>query len=805
MKNSELRIRKTNRTVISVMILAGTAVFLAAVLAVFSCGGGKKTNPDLDPGSFDLALWKNPPAQFRPCFRWWWPGGSVSEDELRRELKLFRDQGFGCVEIQPFAYGLTPADLISDPEIKTVGNDSFFKKVRAACRIARELGLTVDLTFGSGWSSGGPFIREGRERQLLISSQEVSGPVVYSGPVPPVKKPKYQGVLELMTNAMAPFTGEAELVAVTAARVAGPSQAPVEIGEMRDLSNFLSGSQLSWSVPAGDWIIFAFYENGTGQLVMNPAYPGALTEALILDHLDRRGLEEMIAGFGEPLVAHLEDYFGNTLQSVFVDSFELVGELPWTAGFPDSFAASAGYNLRPYLPLLFREYGEAKWLEAAGPSSNLYSADAVGERVREDYEKVRGDLFRDGFILPFLEWAHTHGLQVRLQNHGGFEDFLEGYGLVDIPESEGLYAGGSYDFLKLASSAAHTSGKRYASSETFVAMVKDPQGLTRDDFYLLAGRALSAGINKIIHHGFPYLYYRQNGSRWYPFDGAYAPALGMSSTFSSFSDETHPVWPDFPGLNAYIARLAYAFSRGESRSEIAWLFPERVFPDLVATGDQGFFAGQGDSPVTNALKTAGLTYDRVNRGSLAGAAAVNGRLQIGAADYSGLLITDLQTASPELLETVEAVARAGITVVVLGGLPQRAPGFGPAASGGDQEVAEISQRLAGEVIGAAAADELGKIFYAAGVSSPIQTAEGKIPFLLNRRVLREGEMLLLFNEGTQDLAENIRLGITGRKATIFNPQSGETVGGSTEKDSSGRFLLEIRIPSRRAVVIWIEK
>ncbi len=234
------------------------------------------------------------------------------------------------------------------------------------------------------------------------------------------------------------------------------------------------------------------------------------------------------------------------------------------------------------------------------------------------------------------------------------------------------------------------------------------------------------------------------------------------------------------------------------------MFPERVFPDLVAASDQGFSAGQGDSPVTAALKTAGLTYDRVNRGSLTGAAAVNGRLQIGAADYSGLLITDLQTASPELLEAVEAVARAGITVVVLGGLPQRAPGFGPAASG-DQEVAEISQRLAGEVIGAAAADELGKVFYAAGVSSPIQTADGKIPFLLNRRVLREGEMFLLFNEGAQDLAENIRLGITGRKVTIFNPQSGETVGGATEKDSSGSFLLEIRIPSRRAVVIWIEK
>ncbi|MCX5859092.1 MAG: glycosyl hydrolase [Proteobacteria bacterium] len=799
MKRIYFWFRKNRWTVIPGMAMVGVAV-----LAVFSCGEGKKINTDSDPDIFDLALWKNPPAQFRPCFRWWWPGGSVSEDELRRELKLFRDQGFGCVEIQPFAYGLTPVDLASDPEIKTVGSDSFFRKVGAACRIARELGLTVDLTFGSSWPSGGPFIREGRERQLLISSRDLSGPVFYTGPVPPVIKPKYQGVLELMMNAMAPFTGEAELVAVAAARVVDPGRVPVEIGEMMDLSGSLSGSQLSWSVPAGDWILFAFYENGTGQLVINPAYPETLTEALILDHLDRRGLEEMITGFGEPLVAHLEDYLGNTLQSVFVDSFELVGELPWTAGFLDIFATRIGYDLRPYLPLLFREYGEVKWLEAAGPSSNLYSAGAVGERVREDYEKARGELFRDRFVLPFLEWAHAHNLQVRLQNHGGFEDFLEGYELVDIPESEGLYAGGSYDFLKLASSAAHTAGKRYASSETFVAMVQDSRGLTRDDFYLLAGRALSAGINKIIHHGFPYLYHRRDGSRWFPFDGAYAPTLGMSSTFSSCSDETHPVWTDFPGLNAYIARLAYAFSRGKPRSEIAWLYPERAFPDLIATSSQGFSAGQGDSPVTAALKVAGLTYDRVNRDRLTGAVTANGRLKIGAAEYSGLLVTDLKTASPELLETMEAVSRAGIPVVVLGGLPARAPGWGNHEAC-DHEVAVIAGRLAEEVTEVAAPDELGGVFSSAGVSSPVLTAEGRLPFLLNRRVLREGEILLLFNESNQDLAENITLAIPGRKASILDPQSGEKAGEHTEKDSLGHFSFQIRIPSRRAVVIWVEK
>jgi hypothetical protein len=279
----------------------------------------------------------------------------------------------------------------------------------------------------------------------------------------------------------------------------------------------------------------------------------------------------------------------------------------------------------------------------------------------------------------------------------------------------------------------------------------------------------------------------------------------MSSTFTSASDETHPVWPDFPEINGYISRLSYAFSRGEPCSEIAWLFPDRVFPDeMVISGYQGFSAGQGDSPVTTALKAAGLTYDRVNRAGLTGATAAAGRLKIGAADYSGLLVTDLEAASPELLEAMETVSRAGIPVVVLGGLPARAPGWGD-HDARDQEVAVIAARLAGEVTEAASPDGLGKVFAAAGVSSPVLTADGEIPFLISRRVFDDGELFLFFNETDQDMSPDIKLKVDGRIARVLDPEDGKAVGGPVEKDSIGCFPMSLLIPSRRAVVVRIEK
>ena len=48
------------------------------------------------------------------------------------------------------------------------------------------------------------------------------------------------------------------------------------------------------------------------------------------------------------------------------------------------------------------------------------------------------------FIEGIRQWANTRGLALRLQAHGGYGDYLDTYALADIPESEGLFAGGSF-------------------------------------------------------------------------------------------------------------------------------------------------------------------------------------------------------------------------------------------------------------------------------------------------------------------------------------------------------------------------
>jgi hypothetical protein len=101
---------------------------------------------------FSLELFANPPAEFGPQTRWWWPGGAVDDATLLEQLGTFADVGYGAVEIQPFMSGVTKADVQEDTRIRTVGDAAFLERLHTAACAAHELGLEWDLTFGSGWS-----------------------------------------------------------------------------------------------------------------------------------------------------------------------------------------------------------------------------------------------------------------------------------------------------------------------------------------------------------------------------------------------------------------------------------------------------------------------------------------------------------------------------------------------------------------------------------------------------------------------------------------------------------------------------
>lgn len=457
---------------------------------------------DLD---WNWSLWSNPPRALHPYIRWWWPGNAVQSPELRRELRSMHQAGFGGVEVQTLTIGLSQQHLAAQQQsIYGVGTPEYFDHLKVVFQLAQELDMAVDLTLGSGWSSGGPFIDEFPEQQLLRASIDVTGPAHVQSELPLPGEPWYATPSNwIIDNTVGEFDENLRLQAVVAARL-DTSTRPPTLTDLSDISESVREGSLSWQVPQGTYRIFAFYQNATAHNAVASAYPDALVNSPVLDHLDPGGIGEYVEDLGKPWLSALAPYQPGAF---FVDSFELLGELPWSAKFAQRFQAMHGYEIGPYLPLLFQRLGESKYVNVVIPPTFAYQAPAdMHRRVREDYELTRQQLFREAFLQPLHAWTQGEGIALRLQAHGGYGDYLDSYQLADVPESEGLFAGGSYDFLKLASSAGHVAGRRVISSESFITMTTDFNSLDIEDYYLLAGNAFAAGINRIIYHGYAYHY-----------------------------------------------------------------------------------------------------------------------------------------------------------------------------------------------------------------------------------------------------------------------------------------------------------
>ena len=118
--------------------------------------------------------------------------------------------------------------------------------------------------------------------------------------------------------------------------------------------------RVEWSAPPGKWRLFVFYTNSTEHFVMGGAFPGAEADARVVDHLSRRGADALLEGYAAPVVDALQ---AGEVRDVFVDSFEPLGELPFTRALLEAFEARAGYAATPYLPFLFRKGGESKYAD----------------------------------------------------------------------------------------------------------------------------------------------------------------------------------------------------------------------------------------------------------------------------------------------------------------------------------------------------------------------------------------------------------------------------------------------------------
>ena len=124
-----------------------TTVF--AVLAAGICTGATHA---ADGAEF---AWPEPTREMKPWVYNWWMGSAVDENGLEFQSRELADKGFGGFHVIPI-YGAKGYEAKWKEYLSPEWMDAF----ALAKRIGERHGLGIDLTSGSGWCFGGPWLKK---------------------------------------------------------------------------------------------------------------------------------------------------------------------------------------------------------------------------------------------------------------------------------------------------------------------------------------------------------------------------------------------------------------------------------------------------------------------------------------------------------------------------------------------------------------------------------------------------------------------------------------------------------------------
>lgn len=444
-----------------------------------------------------------PTQEAKPGVRWWWMGSAVDKENLKWNLDEYAKAGIGAVEITPL-YGVQGNDKNDIPYL----SPKWMEMLKFVEEENKKVGIETDMATGTGWPFGGPW----------VPINEAACKAVFVDTIVDVK----QKLMEIEFNVPQKERDFAKLKVIKAY--------PVE-GQNRKKR------------------VIALYESRTRQKVKRAA-PGG--EGYVIDHFDSTAVANYLAHIDSAFVANQTPY----PHTFFNDSYEVYGA-NWTPNLLTEFEKMHGYKLQDKFP-------------------EFLDGDAV---VVSDYRETLGDMLLHNFTEQWTKWANKRGAITRNQAHGSPANLIDCYAAVDIPEIEGF---GLTDFgikglrkdpgktrpnfsdlsmLKYAPSAAHITGKKYTSSETFTWLTehfRTSLSQMKPDMDLM----FCAGVNHMFFHGTAYSPKNDPWPGW-----KFYASVDMSPTNS--------IWRDAPELMKYITNCQTYLQWGQPDNDFLVYLPVR--------------------------------------------------------------------------------------------------------------------------------------------------------------------------------------------------------------------------------------
>ncbi len=478
----------------------------------------------------------------------------------------------------------------------------------------------------------------------------------------------------------------------------------------------------------------------------------------------------------EDMWKEFKDYFGNTVESIWVDepSYDLEC-LPWSPDMRDIFIKRYGYDLFDKAHLLFDD-GEGF------------------RKVRYDYWTMVEDRLAECYFSMIRKWCNENNL--KFSGHLMMEDTLRSqisracatmpyYKYFDIPGTDKLCAEMNWRFDEIkpqgsyitrmdmdittpiqCCSAARQNGQEHILTEMY--------GVTGNNFNFrdmkhMFDHFAAFGINHRSVHGIFYSLHGR-GKRAYPVStNYYQPYFDKYNTVTEYTARTswfisqgapcRDVLVIHPLENAFMYYKGYKDRRAAAKPELA-LLDDRFYDTLHS-----------------------FTYDKVefdlgDEMSIRDSASTkNGIFTLGKMSYNTIVLPYLESLRKTTADLLEKFAKDGGKIVILGKAPTLIDG----------DTSDIAERIAAlpNVAFCERPQDATEILYH-DVSFRFDFEDNGAPVVMNHRRDDAGkDWFFLVND---DCSRKIKGSICfadNRKYTLYNAENGETTELSANRCGEG--------------------
>jgi hypothetical protein len=640
----------------------------------------------------------NPPANAKPGVYWYFMDGNMTAGSITKDLEAMKKAGIGNLIFLEVNVGIPRGnvDFLSE---------EWQELFKHAVKESERLGIEITLGIGPGWTgSGGPWVPVKQSMQHLVSSavtvsggdhQKIILPVpapmkpyfgegaftpelkkqwddfyedvaVLANPTPSIGK-KIADINEKALYYRAPYSsvkGVKQFLSSLPVYEQLPTEAIIPKNKIIDLTDKLqTDGTLNWTPPPGNWTIVRFCSRNNGAITRPAPVPGLGFES---DKFDTVALN-----------AHLDNYVGKLLRKtgrpngklagglkrLHMDSWEM-GAQNWTPHFRAEFIKRRGYDPLPFYPVY---------------AGNIVESLEISERFLWDLRQTSQELVLEYHAGAVKKYGHKNnlGLSIEPYDMNPTAD-LELGNIADVPMAEfwskGYGFNSSFSCFE-ATSIAHVNGKSLVPAEAFTAQDNEGWKQYPGAMKNQGDWAFATGINRFVFHTF------QNQ--------VLADSLRPGMTMGPYGvhwDRNQTWWPMVGTYHQYVSRCSYLLQQGNTVADVLYLTPEGS-PHVFRPP---FSAIDGDAVIPD---RKGYNFDGCAPGQLYKASVKNGRIVFpGGASYRIIILPNVKTMTPRLLEKIGQLIKDG--AVVVGAPPLKSPGLSgyPAC---DEKVSELAEVIWG--------------------------------------------------------------------------------------------------------------